>query len=256
MVPRIGLTSSPGMVEDRLVATIERAYTAAVVRAGCIPFYLPVLDPLQAEAVVPMLDGLLFIGGGDVDPTWYGRQPSPNLGKVDSEQDAWEMALVRAGLVAGLPMLGICRGLQVMNVALGGTLVQHLPDMTTLAHCVKDQCSSPVHRVRVDGRSRLRTVLGVESLGVNSLHHQAVEQLGEGLAAVAWGEDAIVEAVEGSGPNRMIGVQWHPELLVDDAPHAALFDWLALEAGRAAGPAVLTGTAELSGIAGLATAAA
>jgi len=240
MVPRIGLTSSPGVVEDRLVATLERAYAAAIVRAGCIPFYLPVLDPLSAEAVVSSLDGLLLTGGGDVDPTWYGRQPSPHLGKVDPEQDAWEMALVRAGLAHSLPMLGICRGSQVMNVALGGTLVQHLPDNPgTIEHCVKEQASSPVHRVRVDGRSGLAAVLGVESLGVNSLHHQAVEQLGDGLSPVAWAEDGTVEAVESSGPNRMIGVQWHPELLVDDVSHAALFAWLAIEAGQPAVAPVL-----------------
>ncbi|CAA9270639.1 MAG: Glutamine amidotransferase, class I [uncultured Acidimicrobiales bacterium] len=230
--PRIGLTSSPGVFEDRLVATLERAYTAAIVQAGCIPLYLPMLDPIQAEAVVSVLDGLLFTGGGDVDPTWYGRQPSPHLGPVNGEQDGWEMALVRAGLSHELPMLGICRGSQVMNVALGGTLVQHLPDTTTLEHCVKERCSSPVHDVVVDGRSRLGAVLGVESLGVNSLHHQAVEQLGDGLYPVAWAEDGTVEAVESSGPNRMIGVQWHPELLVDDARHAALFSWLAAEAGQ------------------------
>lgn len=236
--PRIGVTSCPGVVEDRLVATLERAYTAAIVQAGCIPLYLPMLDPIQADAVVSVLDGLLFIGGGDVDPTWYGRQPSPHLGPVDVEQDAWEMALVRAGLAHGLPMLGICRGAQVMNVALGGTLVQHLPDTTTVEHREKERCTSPVHDVVVDDRTRLGAILRVESLGVNSLHHQAVEQLGEGLYPVAWAEDGTVEAVESSGPHRMIGVQWHPELLVDDPHHAALFSWLSAEAGQPASSAV------------------
>lgn len=230
--PRIGLTSSPGVFEDRLVATLERAYTAAVVQTGGIPYYLPMLDPLQAEAVVSGLDGLLFTGGGDIDPTRYGRQPSPHLGPVDAEQDSWEMALVRAGLTHHLPMLGICRGAQVMNVALGGTLVQHLPELTTLEHCVKERCSTPVHDVVVDEASRLRTVLGLDVLGVNSLHHQAVEQLGEGLVPAAWAADGTLEAIESVGPHRMIGVQWHPELLVQDSPHAALFSWLASEAGR------------------------
>ena len=228
--PRIGLTSCPGVFEDRLVATIERAYTAAIVQAGGIPLYLPMLDPLQADAVASVLDGILLTGGGDVDPTWYGRQPSPNLGKVDAEQDSWEMALVRAGLAHNLPMLGICRGAQVMNVALGGTLVQHLPDITPLEHCDKDRCSAPVHDVVVAGSSRLRTILGVDVLGVNSLHHQAVEHLGDGLVPVAWAEDGTLEALESSGPQRMVGVQWHPELMVQDPSHGALFSWLAREA--------------------------
>lgn len=240
MVPRIGLTSSPGMVEDRLVATLERAYTAAILQAGALPLYLPALDPDQADVVVNALDGLLFTGGGDVDPSRYGQQPSPFLGPVDAERDTWEMALVRAGLARRLPMLGICRGAQVMNVALGGTLVQHLPDTTTLEHCVKERCSSPVHDVRVDGTSRLGAILLTGSLRVNSLHHQAVDLVGSGLSAVAWAEDGTVEAVEARGPNRMIGVQWHPELLMDDARHAGLFDWLSREAGQQASHGVLT----------------
>jgi gamma-glutamyl-gamma-aminobutyrate hydrolase PuuD len=232
--PRIGLTTSPLVFEERLVATLERAYCAAVVEAGCIPLYLPMLDPLQADAVASVLDGLLFIGGGDLDPTWYGRQPSPRLGTVDGEQDRWELALVAAGLSHHLPMLGICRGAQLMNVALGGTLVQHLPDTTDLEHCDKVRCSTPVHDVIVDGQSQLGAVLGVERLGVNSLHHQAVDELGGGLVPVAWADDGTVEAVESSGLNRMIGVQWHPELLVDDPRHAALFSWLAAAAAQPA----------------------
>jgi len=227
-------------LEDRLVATLERAYTAAIVLAGGIPLFLPLLDPLQADAIASVLDGLLFTGGGDVDPTWYGRQPSPRLGPVDAEQDSWDMALVRAGLVHRLPMLGICRGAQVLNVAMGGTLIQHLPDTTTVEHCLKERCSSPVHDVVVDAQSRLSTILGAESLGVNSLHHQAVEQLGQGLFPVAWAEDGTVEAVESSGLNRMLGVQWHPELLLDDPRHAALFTWLIEEAGQQATHALST----------------
>ncbi len=230
--PRIGLTSSPGVLEDRLVSTLERAYTAAVVGAGGIPLYLPVLDPLAADAVASTLDGLLLIGGGDVDPSRYGRQPSPTLGPVDGEQDAWEVALIWAALGRGLPMLGVCRGAQIMNVALGGTLVQHLPEQTTLEHCVKGRPSSPVHGVQVDVESHLGAILGVSSLAANSLHHQAVDEVGAGLHPVAWADDGTVEAVESSASKRMIGVQWHPELLLDDPVHAALFSWLAAEAGQ------------------------
>jgi putative glutamine amidotransferase len=229
MAPRIGLTTSPSVLEDRAVAALERSYIDAVAAAGGVPFVLPVLDPSQAVAVVSNLDGLLLTGGGDVDPAWYGAAPSPHLGIVDRGYDAWELALLRASMAAGQPVLGVCRGLQLMNVALGGTLVQHLPEITDVGHCVKEASESHVHRVRVAGGSVLGSVVGTDLLGVNSLHHQAVSQLADGLVAVAWAEDGIVEAAEGIG-TRLLGVQWHPELLAAEPEHAALFAWLCLEA--------------------------
>ena len=243
MPPRIGLTTCPTVLDGRVVESLERAYVAAVVRAGAVPYVLPVLDPAAAGDALAGLDGLLLTGGGDVDPAWYGCAPSPHLGAVDAAHDAWEIALVRAGLAAQLPMLGICRGAQVMNVALGGTLMQHLPDISPLAHCVKDQSGSLVHGVRVDEASRLRSVLGAGALGVNSLHHQAVAEVGTGLAAVAWADDGVVEAVEGTGASRLLGVQWHPELLPDGAAHRALFDWLCDEAAQVRPAAVLASAA-------------
>ena len=237
MAPRIGLTTSPNVLEDRAVAAVERSYVDAVAEAGGVPFVLPVLDPAQAVDVVANLDGLLLTGGGDVDPAWYGAAPSPHLGIVDRAYDAWELALLRAALAAGRPVLGICRGLQLMNVALGGTLVQHLPEITDLGHCLKDAGSSHVHDVRVGTGSVLRRLVGgADPLGVNSLHHQAVSQLGDGLVAVAWAEDGIVEAAEAlTEGRRLLGVQWHPELLAHEPEQAALFAWLCLEAGMPAG---------------------
>ncbi|HEY0396970.1 MAG TPA: gamma-glutamyl-gamma-aminobutyrate hydrolase family protein, partial [Acidimicrobiia bacterium] len=135
MKPRIGLTTTPAAVDDRRVEQVNQAYVDAVVRAGGLPFVLPVLDPDDAEAALLALDGLLLTGGGDVEPSLYGALPVPEVYGLDPGRDASEMALVRAAARAGLPVLGICRGSQVLNVALGGSLVQHVPAVTGVDHC-------------------------------------------------------------------------------------------------------------------------
>lgn len=209
---------------------LERAYIAAIVNAGAVPFVIPVLDPADAEAATSCLDGLLLTGGGDVDPAWYCRMPSPHLHEVDVWRDAWEFALIEAAVVRGIPMLGICRGCQILNVAFGGTLVQHLPEVTTLRHCDRQRAGKAVHSVAVEGGSLLRQIVGGDGLGVNSLHHQAVADVGKGLAVVGRAEDGTVEAVEGTGDIRAVGVQWHPELLTHESGHAELFQWLVTSA--------------------------
>jgi putative glutamine amidotransferase len=234
MKPRIGVTSSPSLHEDRFFEALDRAFVSAVIRAGGLPFVLPVLAPEEASSVLACLDGILFSGGGDIDPARYAATPSPTAQGIEPERDAYEIALARAGLDLGLPMFGICRGSQVLNVALGGTLVQHLPDVSDQQHCAKEQWAEAVHTVRVLAESRLRTVVGLDVVGVNSLHHQAVSDVGGGLRAVAWAEDGTIEAVEGLGLSRVLAVQWHPELLMADSCHAALFAWLGDEAGRPA----------------------
>lgn len=234
MKPRIGVTSSPSLHEDRFLEALDRAYVTAVIRAGALPFVLPVLPPDEVDGVVSTLDAILFTGGGDVDPARYAMVASPEVGGLDPERDAYELALARAAVMRGLPVFGICRGAQVLNVAFGGTLVQHLPDVTGLEHRAKDQWAEPVHTVRVLAGSRLAEVVGKDVVGVNSLHHQAVDVLGGGLVASGWADDGTVEAIEGTGSTRLLGVQWHPELLVADTCHTALFDWLVEEAGRPA----------------------
>jgi len=233
MKPRIGITTSPSVHENRFLEALDRTYVSAVVRAGGLPFVLPVLEPADAPDVLSCLDGVLFTGGGDVDPARYGAVASPHVDGVDPARDAYEIALAEQAAAAGMPMLGVCRGAQVINIAFGGTLIQHLPDVSDLSHRERDRWAEPVHPVRVSQDSRLAEVVERELVGVNSLHHQAVDVVGRGLRAVGWAGDGTIEAIEGLGPLRVLGVQWHPELLSAEPGHDALFGWLSREAAHA-----------------------
>lgn len=229
MAPRIGITMTPETIEDRAVDALNHAYRDAVVEAGGVPILLPALDARHADLVLDGLDGLLLSGGGDVAPSRYGAAPDPELGEVHEGRDAWEIALAMGARARAVPLLGICRGAQVLNVAYGGTLEQHLPHRSRLAHRRCERSHEAVHEVDVAADSLLATVLGATTLGVNSLHHQAVADVGHGLRAVAWAPDGTVEAVECSGGQAVLAVQWHPELL-PAAPHRSLFGWLAARA--------------------------
>jgi putative glutamine amidotransferase len=231
MKPRIGVTGTPTIHDDRPVGEVNRAFTDAVAVAGAIPFVLPVLDGDDADEVVAGLDGLLLSEGGDVAAWHYGEETGPEACNVDASRDTWELALVAAARNAGLPILGVCRGAQVLNVAAGGSLVQHLPAVTDEPHRVRERDRETVHPVDVDPASVLAAVTGLHRFGVNSLHPQAVGRVGSGLRPVAWAPDGVVEAVE-SDDHLLLGVQWHPELLTDQLPHARLFAWLAEAAAR------------------------
>lgn len=215
-----------------MIGATNRVYPSAVVRADAIPLLLPVLDGADAEEVVSGLDGLLLSGGGDMAAWCYGSDAVPETYGVDTERDAWELALVHEAQAIGLPILGICRGAQVLNVAAGGTLIQHLPAFTAEAHRVCARDSEEVHSVRVEPSSMLFEVTGRLELGVNSLHHQAVGRVGAGLRPVAWSPDGIIEAIESDEGCPVLAVQWHPELLVQHPGHPELFGWLAREAMR------------------------
>jgi putative glutamine amidotransferase len=230
MAVRIGITATSSVFDGRPVEELTRAYIASVVRAGGLPTILPVLDPELAPAMVDGLDGLLLSGGGDIEPMRYGAPPAPEVDGVDRARDTWELALVAAAIERGVPVLGICRGAQVLNVAAGGTLVQHLPDHSDQVHRDRERFGEIVHGVRIAPGSRLARAMGRVDAGVNTLHHQAVDQIGLGLEAVAWGPDGFVEAVEGVAHARLLGVQWHPELLADVPGHPELFRWLIDEA--------------------------
>jgi putative glutamine amidotransferase len=226
---RIGITSSPTEHNGLLLESVTVAYVDAVVRAGGMPVILPVLKPKQAAAALDGLDGLLLSGGGDIDPALYGATPIEEIYGVDRRRDAYELSLVKAALKRNIPILGVCRGHQMLNVALGGKLIQHLPHLTDVNHQERERFGELIHEVRVDPDSLVATVLRSDRLGVNTLHHQAVAEAGRGLRVVALSDDGLIEAVEHQD-RRVIGIQWHPELLQHRKDQRRLVRWLVDEA--------------------------
>jgi putative glutamine amidotransferase len=222
-----------------LLHTANRFYVDSVVRAGGVPVVLPVLAPELAGDALAGVDGLVLTGGGDVAPDVYGQEAVDETHGVDARRDAWEVALLRVALDRKLPLLATCRGIQVLNVALGGTLVQHVPAATGAGHGFAARYAETVHPVRLDPACRLARVLGTTEVQVNSLHHQAVDAVGVGVRAVGWAPDGTIEAVEVEGHPELVAVQWHPELLEDDPVHQGLFHALvetAAESARARKP--------------------
>jgi putative glutamine amidotransferase len=190
-------------------------YVHAIERAGAVPVVLPpcVTD---LEALIDRLDGVCLSGGPDLDPEAYGaRERHAELGPTEPSLDAFELALALAAIERGLPLLGVCRGAQALNVACGGTLHQHLP-----GHRQSEPGFEPTHAVEVLPGTRLAALLGAGAHDVNSFHHQAVDQVGHGLRVAARAADGTVEAVEGNG--FAIGVQWHAETLADGRLFEAL----------------------------------
>ena len=190
-----------------------------------------VLPPLELDRIAPLLDrlsGVLLSGGPDLDPAAYGSAAHPELGPTEPQLDAFEVALAREAESRGLPILGICRGAQALNIARGGTLYQHVPEITdgSVAHRRSEPDNEATHGVRIAADSVLATVVGRGPIEVNSFHHQSVDQLGSGLYAVAWADDGVVEAIEARGDSLLLGVQWHAETLVDDPAELALFERL------------------------------
>ncbi len=232
MRPLIGVTTSE--LRPGELATLRRhglpphpemalgtTYLRAVEAAGGIPV---ILAPTQLDAVpalVERLDGICLSGGPDIDPFVYGAgERHPQLGATQPLVDAFELTVARVADAAGLPLLGICRGAQALNVARGGTLHQHVD-----GHRQDELATVPTQQVAVDPGSRLAAITGTE-LTVNSFHHQAVDVPGTGLRVVARADDGTVEAIEDRMRTLLLGVQWHAETLVGQAQHAALFEAL------------------------------
>jgi putative glutamine amidotransferase len=200
---------------EATVAMAPRSYAAAVQSAGALALLLPP-DDVAAAAPDPLLDridALILAGGADVDPASYGARPHPEIGETWPERDRFELGLVHRALEREVPVLGICRGMQVLNVACGGTLVQHLPDVVGHNEHRHTPGAFRDHEVRLEPDSLAAHAVGTERVTVKSHHHQGVDQLGEGVRASGWSVgDDVVEAIELPQRAFALGVLWHPEL--------------------------------------------
>jgi putative glutamine amidotransferase len=208
-------------------------YVEAIIRAGGMPALLPSRNGTSVEDVLDRFDGLLLIGGGDVQPERYGADSAhPNVYGVDPARDEFEIRLTRKAADAEMPMMAVCRGIQLVNVAFGGTLHQHLADVAGLDDHGRPTEEEPWvdHELKVAESSRLAEATGQATLMGRASHHQAIDRVGEGLAPVAWTHDGVVEAVE-ADRGWVVGVQWHPEqTAAEDPAQQALFDALVAKA--------------------------
>ena len=217
--PAVGITIGPDERGTGLYS-LRQDYVRSVEEGGGLPVVLAPGRPEDAPALLDRVQGLLLSGGSDIDPSLYGAKPHTKLGRVVRERDEFELALCRAALERDLPILAICRGHQVLNVATGGTLVQDIPSelKEPLDHDPVSQRWERTHDVEILQRTRLRAILGTERVAVNSSHHQAVDSLGQGLTISALSrEDQVIEGIEMAGRRFVVGVQWHPEAFWDRA---------------------------------------
>jgi putative glutamine amidotransferase len=191
-------------------------YPDAIRRAGGVPVVIPPMDVAAIEALLDGLWGLCLSGGPDLHPAVYGADPHPALGPTEPELDRFEIALVRAAEAREMPVLAICRGLQVLNVARGGTLTQDLPILhpSDVEHRQPEPGSTPTHDVTLERGSLVAACLGLTEASVNSFHHQAVDRLGSGLRVVGQAPDGVVEAIEATDTGFTVAVQWHAESMV------------------------------------------
>lgn len=235
MKPLIGISCSMGqniysMTMENLPQLQHRmndTYIKAVLQAGGIPVILPNLEDLSVlPDLVAGLDGILLSGGGDVDPAIFGQRPTAHLGTVTPRRDTFELALTRHVLNnTDKPVLGICRGIQVMNVAMGGSLYIDLPDAGKLCHSLNMYPRDSVtHKICILENTRMYEIMGSKDGVVNSFHHQAVKEIADGFVASAWSaSDDVIEAMELPGHRFVVGVQWHPEELTHRIESRRLF---------------------------------
>ncbi|CAM3310558.1 gamma-glutamyl-gamma-aminobutyrate hydrolase family protein [Rhodothermus bifroesti] len=222
MKPRIFVPIA--LTEEKLHFRLRRAYLDCIIAAGGLPVVVPVTLSLEdLRTLFEQVDGVLLTGGADVDPVHYGQVPHPATYGIDPDRDRTELALVRWAVTADKPLLGLCRGLQVLNVALGGTLIQDIPSQCphALPHdgeALGQPRTALLHEVTVQPNSRLAALLKQQRLAVNSLHHQAIDQLAPTLVATAHADDGLIEAVEVPTCRFVLGVQWHPEELAPTRP--------------------------------------
>jgi putative glutamine amidotransferase len=238
--PRIALGGVVRVWDGAERTGLNSAYVRSVSAAGGIPLMLsPLIGPSYAARALDGVDGLVLTGGEDVDPAWYNTERSPLSNPPSRERDLFELALFAAARQRELPILGICRGIQLINVALGGTLYQDLPSERPgpVDHNRAGTRTDRSHAIQLAPRSLAADVLGADSVRVNSFHHQGIRDLAPGLIATGWSEDGLIEVVEAAaGQPWMLAVQWHPEEMHAEtaSPDRGLFRALVERAGSAA----------------------
>ena len=229
--PIVGLTTYPASATHGWHT--PALYVDAVVRAGGVPMMLSGQCPDCAERWLDVVDGVVLIGGGDINPAEFGSAGHETIYNLSAERDAMELALMRALLTHPKPVLAICRGMQILNTVLGGTLHVHLPDVVGESVLHRAPPRDPIsHGIQVAADSELAKVIG-QQVHTASWHHQAIDQLGQGLKAVAWAPDGVIEAVELEGRQDLLAVQWHPEITAaEDDGQQHMFDWLIKQANQ------------------------
>ena len=218
--PFVIVTATTEIIRDVPRVRVNEAYTNALASAGLVPVVLPPMDPSLASAALNDVAGLVLTGGEDMDPRLFGEPPHPAAGEPHAARDAYELALARTASSLRIPTLAICRGAQVINVALGGSLVQDLPSQRpgAIDHNPAGKRADRVHRVDIDSSSKLARAVCSTLIFTNSSHHQSVHRIGENLRVTATSEDGVVEGIESIDPAWwMVGVQWHPEELTATA---------------------------------------
>lgn len=237
MPPRIAITSwrreLPTFLGERTrLYTLADEYVVRMAAPGAVPLVIPHIAVEQADEILDAVDGLVIAGGGDVHPASYGQQDAGSK-ETDAQADATEIALARRAWERGIPTLAICRGMQIVNVAAGGTLTQDIVGEGTPHPPISDDPAEVLadrHVIEIDEGSRLAGVLGAGERVVNTIHHQAIDRVADGFRVTARAEDGVIEAIEAEDGWDLLAVQWHPEKLgEDDAP---LFSWLAEVAGQ------------------------
>lgn len=229
--PLIGILTNIIKVEEGNYAGgeriyVNRDYVRAAIEAGGTPILLPIHADVEAiYHQIELVDGLILSGGQDVAPHHYNEEAKPWLGAVSAERDHFELLAVRYAYQLNKPMLGVCRGVQLLNVALGGTLYQDIEKEheTPLKHLQAEYRVHPTHAVSILPGSRLHAIFGQESVHTNSFHHQSIKEIAEGFMVSARSSDGIVEAIEKRDSPFVLGVQWHPEMMVGDPYMSKLF---------------------------------
>ncbi|HZW83575.1 MAG TPA: gamma-glutamyl-gamma-aminobutyrate hydrolase family protein, partial [Candidatus Deferrimicrobium sp.] len=224
MKPVIGITASH--IEEEINTYPREYYINAVLRAGGIPILLPIVTEAEiAEHYLTLINGLILSGGSDVGPAHFGQEPVKGTGRVYWERDCFELTLTQRALDLNMPILGICRGAQVLNIAAGGDIYQDIYTQLdgVCEHSQKAERSIPWHTVALLQDSKLGSVFGSGEIRVNSFHHQAIKTVAAGFKIVAKAKDGIIEGIEATKHKFVIGVQWHPEALVKDKASVSLF---------------------------------